>query len=345
MSPVEMLELLGLALGLGFVAGVNLYAVVLALGIGIQLGAIQLPGHLQGLAVLGDPVVIVLAAAAYAVEFVADKISWPDSAWDIIHTFIRPLGAALLMLLAAGGADPVVALAAILLCAGAALAAHAGKAGLRLVANTSPEPFCNIGLSLAEDAVALVGSWLVATRPLLAGAAVALAALVGLGLAPRLARVVRVDALAALAAIERWIGTRRSADVLLHELPPSHAGLLCAIGHAERELAVRCVSGAGLGAPRNLVGVLSLAQEDLLLVARQGFRVRAYPIDLSRIDEIRHRRGLFLDRITLYSRLRRAHLYFFRDGSDRLERVLVHLDRARRSRARKDRARSDAVAA
>jgi hypothetical protein len=345
MSSVEMLELLGLALGLGFVAGINFYAVVLALGIGIQLGALQLPTPLQGLTVLGDPIVLALAAASYAVEFVADKVSWLDGAWDIIHTFIRPVGAAALMLLAAGGADPAIVLAAALLGGGTALAAHAAKAGLRLVANTSPEPFCNIGLSLAEDVVALVGSWIVASRPVLSGLVVALGMIGGLPLAPRLARVVRLSVLSALTAVERRTASRRAPAGLLDDLPSTHAGLLCAIGHSEPELAVRCVSGAGLGTPRHLVGFLSLAQQDLLFVTRQGFRVRAYPIDLSRIDEIRHRRGLFLDRITLYSRLRRAHLYFLHDGGDRLERVLAHLDRARRSRARKDRARSDAVAA
>ena len=345
MSPGVTLDLLALALGLGFVAGVNLYAVVLALGVGIQLGAIHVPGPLPGLAVLGDPVVIVLAAAAYAVEFVGDKIAWADGAWDVIHTFVRPLGAALLILLGVGGLDSGTALAAICLCAGAALAVHAGKAGLRLVANTSPEPFCNVALSLAEDAVALVGSWLAVTHPLLVGGGLALCMLGGLGLAPRLGRVVRIDALAGLRAVDRWLRPGRSTDGLLDRLPLSHAGLLAAIGHAEPALAVRCVSGAGLGAPRNLVGFLSLAQEDLVFVARHGYRVRAYPIDLARVDEIRRRRGLFLDRLTLHSRLSRSQVHFFRDGSDRLERLLARLDEARRARTRRERARSDAVAA
>ncbi len=35
-----------------------------------------------------------MAGALYVVEFFADKIPWVDTAWDALHTFIRPLGAA-----------------------------------------------------------------------------------------------------------------------------------------------------------------------------------------------------------------------------------------------------------
>ena len=46
-----------------------------------------------------------------------------------------------------------------------ALSSHGTKAATRLAANTSPEPFSNIALSLAEDAVAVGSSFLIAWFP------------------------------------------------------------------------------------------------------------------------------------------------------------------------------------
>jgi hypothetical protein len=38
--------------------------------------------------------VLIAAGALYAIEFIADKVPAVDSAWDMIHTFIRvPAGA------------------------------------------------------------------------------------------------------------------------------------------------------------------------------------------------------------------------------------------------------------
>src|SRR5262245_37984591 len=147
------IQLLGTAMGLGFVSGINLYATVLAVGWGINLGLIRLAPDLAGLAVLGHPLVLTVAGLCYTVEFFADKIPWLDTTWDALHTFIRPLGAALVASAALGQVDPALQLAAVLLAGAAALSTHATKAGVRLVANASPEPFSNIALSLFEDVV------------------------------------------------------------------------------------------------------------------------------------------------------------------------------------------------
>ena len=47
---------------------------------------------------------------------------------------------------------PVFDIIVALVCGGVSLTTHSVKAGTRLVANTSPEPFSNIALSLTEDA-------------------------------------------------------------------------------------------------------------------------------------------------------------------------------------------------
>src|ERR1700752_1928335 len=145
---MDVLETLSVALGLATLAGINLYLTVFVTGLAVQFGWVALPPQLHDLLVLGHPWVIAVAGLLYFMEFFADKIPWVDSANDALHTLIRPLGGALLAVLALGEADPVVKVIAALLAGGAALTAHAAKAGTRLVANFSPEPVSNIGLSL-----------------------------------------------------------------------------------------------------------------------------------------------------------------------------------------------------
>ena len=325
---METLALLGTAMGIGFVAGINLYATVLAVGLGLHLGLIQLPPHLAGLSV-GDPLVLVVAGLFYTVEFFADKVPWVDSAWDVLHTFIRPLGAAIVGMAAVGHVDPALEVAAALIAGGVALSTHSTKAGLRLLVNASPEPFSNIALSLAEDAVAVAGSWVAIRYPVLAGAATALFLVGFIVLAPRLWRLVRVEILAVSALVRGWLGRGREPCERFDELPAAFAELLPGHFRSEGEMAVRCVSGAGLGAGRHRLGFLCLARGEVCFVTRQGFRVRGYPLDLSRVDEIRCRRGLLLDRVSLRSSLVQVHLYFFKDGDDRLERIVRLLEGAR----------------
>jgi len=109
------------------------------------------------------------------VEFFADKIPGLDSLWDLVHSVIRIPGGALL---AAGvfGVDSgtMAAVAGVL---GGALAASsfATKATTRAAANTSPEPFSNIGLSLVEDGLVIGAFWLATQHPLLFGVALIIA--------------------------------------------------------------------------------------------------------------------------------------------------------------------------
>jgi len=95
--------------------------------------------------------VIGAAALGTFAEFFADKIAWVDSLWDGVHSFIRPLGGALLSLAIVDSGDPAWQVASFLLGGGAAFVAHAGKAGARTLVNTSPEPVSNIVVSTAED--------------------------------------------------------------------------------------------------------------------------------------------------------------------------------------------------
>jgi len=165
---MEALKTLAVALSLGTLAGVNLYLTVLVTGLALHFDWVALPSPLAGLEVLGHPAILCIAGALYAIEFCADKIPWVDTAWDGLHTLIRPVGAAALAVAAMGDAHPAFEVVAALLAGGMAFSSHAAKAGTRLAANTSPEPFTNISLSLLEDAVVLGGLGLLAWSPVLA---------------------------------------------------------------------------------------------------------------------------------------------------------------------------------
>lgn len=86
---MELFNSLGVLMGGSWASGVNLYLTTASLGISHRMGWITLPGNMESLA---NPLVIGAALLLYAVEFFADKIPYVDSAWDSIHTFIRPAG-------------------------------------------------------------------------------------------------------------------------------------------------------------------------------------------------------------------------------------------------------------
>src|SRR5688572_9173650 len=154
MSP---LETLGWTLGTSFASGLNLYATVAAAGLLQHFGVVQLPPALQ---VLALPIVWGIALALFVVEFVADKIPVVDSAWDTIHTFIRPPAAAVLAYSAFGDVPESWKYGAALLAGSVALTSHGAKATTRAAANTSPEPFSNWALSAIEDMLAIGLAWM-----------------------------------------------------------------------------------------------------------------------------------------------------------------------------------------
>ncbi len=161
MSP---LETLGFALGTSFASGLNLYATVAAAGLFQRFGVVQLPDTLQ---VLANPFVMGVAITLFLIEFIADKIPYVDSAWDAVHTFIRPPAAAVMAYSAFGSIPEEWKVSAALLAGGVALTSHGAKASTRAAANTSPEPVSNWSLSLLEDGLAVFLAWMAAAHPLL----------------------------------------------------------------------------------------------------------------------------------------------------------------------------------
>lgn len=161
---MDWFSTLTLALGTAWTSGINLYATVSVLGLLQKFGHIKLPG---GLDVLDNWWIIGIAAGLYLVEFVADKVPYVDSVWDVIHTFIRVPAGAAVAYAATNQMDQSATIIATLLGGGLALSSHGTKAALRAGANLSPEPVSNWVLSILEDIIAIGGTILAVIAPVL----------------------------------------------------------------------------------------------------------------------------------------------------------------------------------
>ena len=163
---MESLSSVALLLGGSWASGVNLYLTTAGLGIAHRMGWISLPGNMEAIA---HPLVIVVAIILYAIEFFADKIPLVDSAWDSIHTFIRPIGAATLAYMAMAQAGPAAQIPVALLSGTVAMDSHLTKATTRVAINTSPEPITNSVASITEDSLVIAVLWLIIRHPIIAG--------------------------------------------------------------------------------------------------------------------------------------------------------------------------------
>jgi Domain of unknown function (DUF4126) len=274
---VEKLNLLAVALGLAALCGINLYLTVFVTGMAIHFHWITLAPAYQSLEVLGHPAIITVAGILYFLEFFADKIPWVDSAWDAVHTVIRPIGGALLAIQVLGHPSPAYAVIVALLAGGTSLAAHTAKAATRLTSNASPEPFSNIGLSLGEDAAVLGGLALVHLNPLLALLILVLAIASFFYFAPRILRAMKVKI---------WLAWKKlngpaNPDVAV-KLPATLPSRLASVFSRENVLgetiawAAPCISGRGRRIPANFFGALVATNEEphkIVFVTRKFARM------------------------------------------------------------------------
>jgi hypothetical protein len=280
---VEQLNLLGVALGLAALAGINLYLTVFVTGLAVNQHWITLSPQYQSLEVLGHPAIVAVAGVLYFLEFFADKVPWIDSAWDAVHTIIRPIGGALLAIQVLGHSSAVFDVIVLVLAGGMSLVAHTAKASSRLVANTSPEPFSNIGLSLVEDAAVFGGLALIHFNPIAALVVFAVMLASFLYFAPKVLRAMKVKV---------WLIFKKlnfpAAITGPQSLPSTLSPALAAVFARDNVLnetvawAVPCISGRGRGIPQNLFGALVATNEEprkIIFVTAKG-RGFAQTIDL-----------------------------------------------------------------
>src|ERR1041385_2631425 len=157
-----MLSLITLVQGLGlaYAAGLNLYVAVAITGLAVRYQWVHnIPSTIQP---FGDGIVIGLALVLYLVEFTATLVPGVASAWETLHSLIRPPAAAVLAAAAAWHADPIIVLVAALLGGGLAITTHTTKLGLRYAIDTSPEPVTNgvaNGAELTLVAAVAIAIW------------------------------------------------------------------------------------------------------------------------------------------------------------------------------------------
>lgn len=325
---MNTLQTLAMLLPISLSSGVNFYATILVIGLSIRLGwAGNVPA---GFEVLATNPVLIVAGLFYAIEFFADKIPFVDNVWDLIHTFIRPLGAALLAAMAFLPMDPTIAVVAALAAGGVALVSHSGKASTRVAVNVaSPlENVSNVSLSLAEDVgvglltvLALKYWWL--------AAAISLVILVLLIIfLPRLWSWTAFTLGAVFGRLNAWGGNWRESD----PLPPDHVVLLDGRAPALSVRAV-CQGVRGVGTRS---GYLSVTDGGGLVFTWGRLRKHRKP-DLPAMSIVRaetQRRAL-VDVLVVYytdekGRTRAARFAFTKDRWPAVERVMremgVHTD-------------------
>ncbi|MEQ1910819.1 MAG: DUF4126 domain-containing protein [Vicinamibacterales bacterium] len=191
---MDLVNALSRIVPFAFASGVNLYATVAVVGLSSRFGLVSLPEQFR---VFDNPWIIGIALVMYGVEFVADKVPWVDSVWDAVHTVVRPLGGAFIAVAALGQASGAAQTLAALLGGSVALTTHLTKAGTRVVANTSPEPFTNWALSFAEDIFVVGLTWFAMQHPLAATAVVVVLLIVIVAASSMIIRGLR----------RRWAGT------------------------------------------------------------------------------------------------------------------------------------------
>lgn len=329
---MDQLKLLGVALGLACLAGVNLYLTVFVTGLAIQQHWIVLGPAYESLALLANPWIIGISGALYVLEFFADKIPWVDSAWDTVHTIIRPIGGALLAIRVLGQTSPAFDLAVALAAGGASLVTHSAKASTRLVANASPEPFSNIGLSLLEDVTVLGGLALIHFNPIWALAVFVLLLSIILYFAPKIFRAVRMRLWLIWKKLNGPAGSDPSG-----RLPSALSSGYAAAFARENILgesvdwAVPCVAKRVRGVPANCSGMLVANNEDatkLLFIRRSNWRARAHTINIENCVASREPKFLSENLIIgpTNSRSVTAAFLFERGQGDRVERVVESIN-------------------
>ena len=311
---MEKLNLLAVALGLACLAGVNLYLTVFATGLAIHFHWIALAPPYQSLEVLGNPWIVTIAGILYFLEFFADKIPWMDSAWDAVHTVIRPIGGALLAIQVLGHPSPAFTVIVALLAGGTSLIAHTAKAATRLATNTSPEPFSNIGLSLGEDAAVLGGLALVHFNPLLALIILLLGIAAFFYFAPMILRAMKAKIWLA------WKKLNGPANLdMPAKLPVTLPVRLDPIFSRQNLLgetiawAAPCVSGRGRRIPANLFGALVATNEEprkLMFVARKNSRPFSKTIELDG-SMIAHEPKFLSENVIVFPKVGKGARYSF----------------------------------
>jgi hypothetical protein len=296
---MEALQTLGTALGLTALAGINLYLTVFVTGLAIRME--WLTNYPQGLEVLADPVVLIIAGVFMVVEAIADKCPYVDNAWDAIHTVIRPAGGIMLALVAVGDVTPAAQVVAALIGGSVTFTSHSLKAGTRLLVNTSPEPFSNILLSTAEDGFVIVGTWFAIKHPIVTMVLVVVFLVAFWYSAPKFYRMAKAHM---VGIWHRILARRREvggAAELPDQLPSTAHETWLTVQREDESItwAVPCYSGRMTDIGRNVHGCLvATSDQRLFFMGRKSFRARVRQLNVGK-SKVLQDPGAVFHRLTI----------------------------------------------
>ena len=260
---MDVLQTLAVALGLAALSGYSLYLTVFLTGLAVHFDWIHLAPQYASLHVLADPAIIIVSGILFVIEFFVDKIPWLDSLWDAIHTFIRPVGGALLAIQTLGHPGPVFNVIIGLIGGAVTFTSHSVKTGTRLVVNQSPEPFSNVAVSLGENV--LVGAMfaLLWSHPLIALGILLVLFSVAFYFLPRIWRTIRIRIFYIRQKMKQ--PARRTAVELLASLPGPYERWFHKLVEPRQTVrwAVPCITGKGKLIPRDQFGYLTATEQQL----------------------------------------------------------------------------------
>jgi hypothetical protein len=303
---IALILTIGRLLSIAAACGINLYATIAVLGLGIRFGGFNaMPPALVG---LEQWLLIGGALALFVVEFVASAIPHVDTTWEALHTAVRPFGALALGWLALESAPWPLRLMGALAAGATALAAHSAKVGLRLIRNArAPE---RLSTSAFEDLAAVLLAGIAMVAPAL-GLLILLActvAVVVLGATPW--RAAFFAARASVSRVRGFFNPRdwRSPDVLTQPfqrlLDPAELGL------PAPRLARAALCSPAAGDYRN--GWLVLDRSTALFLYRNAFRPSRLPLRRPAEASVRH--GVLADIVEMRMDDKPCTLHLLKDG-------------------------------
>lgn len=315
---MEALKLLSTLFPMALAAGINIYATILIAGASLRLGLIDDPP--EALRIFESWPILITAGVFYLLEFFADKIHFVDDLWDFIHTFVRPIGIAVLVLASVSTLDPNVAVFAAIAAGGVSFVSHTAKAGTRMSMNViSPfENIKNIAVSLLED-IFSAGLVFMALKYPYFTAAVALAIFLALLiLLPILFRWMKFIFTAVFLRLKSL-----AARVEISDIPPG--GQMKLLDHEKPSISSKCKS-QGVPSAGGRRGFLSAFPDRIVFTYRKWFRDRVWLLAKKDIKGAYIRRRLLVDVLEVHylnakNKERTARFVFFKDRSPLMERI------------------------
>ena len=286
---MESLKLLVTLLPLSLSAGINLYATVLTLGLSIRFHWIE--GIPEPLLIFGNWWIIGVAGFFFVCEFVVDKFNFFDTIWDVIHTFIRPIGAAILGFTVLGQVDPILSVIGGLICGGIAFSSHSTKAGSRVLVNTSPEMFSNIIISLCEDIFTVTLTFLTLKHPYW-GCFISLVIFIFIIIFfPRLIGWCFFQLKAIITRLLSFFISHKDYD----SIPLDY---MMHVNHQQVERVLFCKC-CGLEGVNSRAGYLAIYENELIFIYKKWFKIKKWSKPLEDISNFYFRRKILIDMLAI----------------------------------------------